>query len=349
MSDIRTILAQVINWFSSLPLPRTGLNILDYVIVAVFAFYAYEGYALGFLLATADLISFILSFVIALKGYGMLGGFLSSAFAIPPGFANAIGFFVVALVSEIALNILLRRGVKFLPKLAVSERSKEILASLNKTGGIIPGIISAIVILSFIFTVIISLPTSPFLKSSITDSMIGSRLITQTAVLEKTLNNVFGGALYETLNFLTVEPDSGESVALNFTVASPIVDNASEEKMLELVNKEREKAGVGPLVMDRELVILARDYSTDMLHRGYFSHYNPEGQSPFDRMDEYAIDYVAAGENLAFAPSVELAMQGLMDSPGHKANILSPEFGRIGIGVMDGGVYGKMFTQEFTN
>jgi uncharacterized membrane protein required for colicin V production len=196
MSDLRSILAQFIAWLSTLPLPRNGLNILDYVIILVFAFYAYEGYALGFLLATADLISFILSFVIALKGYSVVGGFLSSTFSIPQGFANAIGFFVIALVSEITLNILLRRGVRFLPKLAVSDRAKEILASLNKAGGILPGIISAIVIVSFIFTVIISLPTSPFLKSSITESMIGSRLITQTASLEKTLNNVFGGALY---------------------------------------------------------------------------------------------------------------------------------------------------------
>lgn len=349
MAELRLLLSQFIAWISSLPLPKTGLNILDYVIIVVFMFYAYEGYVLGFLLATADLISFVLSFVIALKGYGMVGGFLSETFSIPPGFANAIGFFIIALVSEITLNILLRRGTKLLPKLAVSDRAKEILASLNRTGGIVPGIISAVIIVSFIFTVIISLPTSPFLKSSITESMIGSRLITQTASFEKTLNSVFGGALYETLNFLTVEPESGESVVLNFTVVSPIVDSASEEKMLEMVNREREKAGVGSLVMDGELVGLARNYSTDMLNRGYFSHYSPEGQSPFERMDEYGIDYLAAGENLAFAPSVELAMQGLMDSPGHRANILSPEFNRIGIGVMDGGVYGKMFVQEFTN
>jgi uncharacterized protein YkwD len=86
-----------------------------------------------------------------------------------------------------------------------------------------------------------------------------------------------------------------------------------------------------------------------MLQKGYFSHYDDEGKSPFERMDLSAIERKYAGENLAFAPSTDLAMQGLMNSPGHRANILNPNFTKVGIGVMDAGVYGKMFTQEFTD
>ena len=85
------------------------------------------------------------------------------------------------------------------------------------------------------------------------------------------------------------------------------------------------------------------------ISQGYFSHYNPEGESPFDRMEKAEINYLAAGENLALAPTVTLSHQGLMNSPGHKANILSPDYGKIGIGVIDGGIYGKMFVQEFTD
>lgn len=75
----------------------------------------------------------------------------------------------------------------------------------------------------------------------------------------------------------------------------------------------------------------------------------PEGFSPFDRMDETGMIYNFAGENLALSPNTDIAMQGLMSSPGHKANILSINFGRIGVGIMDGGIYGEMFCQEFTN
>jgi uncharacterized protein YkwD len=119
--------------------------------------------------------------------------------------------------------------------------------------------------------------------------------------------------------------------------------------MLIDVNKERKTQGLQPLVMDEKLQVLARNYAKDMFKRGYFSHNNPEGYSPFDRMAVAGIDYQAAGENLALAPNESLAMQGLMNSPGHKANILSPKFGRVGIGVIDGGIYGEMFVQEFTD
>ena len=86
-----------------------------------------------------------------------------------------------------------------------------------------------------------------------------------------------------------------------------------------------------------------------MLARGYFSHYTPEGLSPFDRMNQAHISFTYAGENLAFSANVQLAMQGLMNSPGHKANILSSHYHKIGIGVIDAGIYGEMFDQEFTD
>jgi uncharacterized protein YkwD len=55
------------------------------------------------------------------------------------------------------------------------------------------------------------------------------------------------------------------------------------------------------------------------------------------------------GENLAYAPNLELAHTGLMNSEGHRANILSPDFNKVGIGIEDGGVYGLMVTQVFSN
>ena len=86
-----------------------------------------------------------------------------------------------------------------------------------------------------------------------------------------------------------------------------------------------------------------------MFKRGYFSHSTPEGASPFDRMVQNDINFNYAGENLALASSVDLAMKGLMQSEGHRANILSLNFHRAGIGVIDGGVYGDMFCLEFTD
>jgi uncharacterized protein YkwD len=61
------------------------------------------------------------------------------------------------------------------------------------------------------------------------------------------------------------------------------------------------------------------------------------------------ISFLTAGENLALARSVQVAHTGLMNSPGHRANILRPQFGRVGIGIMDGGLRGLMVTQNFRN
>ena len=119
--------------------------------------------------------------------------------------------------------------------------------------------------------------------------------------------------------------------------------------MLELVNREREAAGVPPLRMDPGIREVARAYSIQMFREGFFSHVDPSGASPFDRMRRGDVRFLAAGENLALAPTVEIAHDGLMKSPGHRANILNRRFGRAGIGVADGGMHGKMFTQNFAD
>ena len=330
------------------PLPF-GLSLLDIIIAAVIIFYAWEGYRLGFVGAVLDLVSFIGSFLIALRFYSGVGNLIVQTTNIPVGFANAIGFFIVAFVIEILLSLLLRRVLYHLPKLQVAPEVKSVFSRVDHYAGILPGVISSLIILSFAFSLIVSLPSSPVIKKEIASSKIGGKLVAQTANFEKTLRGVFGGAINETLTFLTVEPESNSTVDLHFTVANPQPDSAAENQMLQMVNRERTKRGFAPLVMDERLRTLARKYAADMFRRGYFSHYSPEGTSPFDRMEASNIDFITAGENLALAPSTELAMDGLMNSPGHKANILSPEFGRVGIGAMQGGIYGLMFAQEFTD
>ena len=64
-------------------------------------------------------------------------------------------------------------------------------------------------------------------------------------------------------------------------------------------------------------------------------------------MRDADVRFTAAGENLALAQTLEIAHRNLMNSPGHRANIMSPAFGRVGIGIMDGGFYGLMISQEF--
>lgn len=122
---------------------------------------------------------------------------------------------------------------------------------------------------------------------------------------------------------------------------------AEEQLMVSLVNQERAKVGLKPLQVDLRLVELARMKSKDMIDLNYFSHTSPTYGSPFDMMKKAGVDYYTAGENLAGASTVERAHEALMQSDGHRRNILNPAFTHIGIGIVKGGSYGMMFTQMF--
>ncbi|MBI4097719.1 MAG: CvpA family protein [Candidatus Levybacteria bacterium] len=330
-----------------LSLPFVNLNFVDLAIILVVAVYAIEGYALGFIRGFADFISFVLSFLFGLTFYDIFGDFLVNSFNIPKGFGNALGFFLGAFICEVVLTLILRSWVLpfVLNRLEALKYPKEI----EKLTGIIPGIFSAVVLLAFVLTMVVSLPLSPFLKNSVAASRLGEPLVSNIQGFDKQLNNIFGGAVNDALTFLTIEPKSEELLKLNFTTQNIKTDEASETEMFSSVNEERGKAGVEALEEDPSLRLVARNHCQDMLARGYFSHYTPEGKSPFDRMSENDIEFAFAGENLALAPSTKLAMQGLMNSPGHRENILSKNFGRAGIGVIDGGIYGEMFCQEFAD
>jgi uncharacterized protein YkwD/uncharacterized membrane protein required for colicin V production len=326
-----------------------GINVLDIIIFAIIVFYAFEGYSLGFTYAFLDLLSFVLSFILALKCYNLVANVLVTYFSMPIGIGNAVGFFFLALLCEVLMSLAFRKILTRLPGLPKDNAIKTFFDKTNHWLGILPGTVSALIVLSFLLSVIVSLPSSPLIKGLVTNSQIGSLLIANTSLFEKQLNVIFGGALNETLNFMTVKPEGRELVNLKFSVNDGDVDAQAEQEMFRLVNTERAKAGLQFLEFDDSLRDVARAHSDDMFKRGYFSHYTPDGLSPFDRMNNAHIVYTYAGENLALAPSTQLAMQGLMNSPGHRANILNPSFHKIGVGVIDGGIYGKMYSQEFTN
>jgi len=167
--------------------------------------------------------------------------------------------------------------------------------------------------------------------------------------MEKSISEIFGGAVNDALTYFTIEPKSNETVELKSGIDRLTYDPNSEAKMFEDVNRERANRGMNTLSWDPKITKVAEAYAMDMWQRRYFSHYSPEGQTVAERLDGSGITYQIAGENLALSPTEETAMTGLMNSPGHKANILSAEFNKVGIGVVDNGIYGKIFVQVFTN
>lgn len=342
-------IVSLLSSLTSLSIPSLGFNWIDILILVVLIFYSIQGFLLGFLLALIDFISFALSFVLGIFLYSFVADLLVKFISIPQGFANAIGFFIVAVLFEIIFSLIIRIFISGLPIFHLDEKKNQFLKIANKILGVLPGLLSGLLLSAFIASIIITLPFSLFLKHSVSNSKIGSVLAANTQGFAKDWQMVFGGAVNDTLSFLTVEPQSNELVSLNFKTDKISVDNVAEQNMFASVNRERTSRGIQALDFSENLAKVARAHCSDMFKRGYFSHFTPEGLSPFDRMTQADIIFTYAGENLALAPSTDLAMNGLMQSPGHKANILSTNFHRIGVGVIDGGIYGEMFCQEFTD
>jgi uncharacterized protein YkwD len=339
--------AQVQALLNAINIPVINFNFIDIAIMIIIFIYILEGWAIGFSRGVLDFLSFIFSFIFALSFYGFFGSFLSEYLNIPVGFSNAIGFFLAAFISEVMLTILFRFSL--LPFLNIKLKKNKFPPELGRVAGVVPGVLSAVVLLAFVLTMIVALPISPYLKNAVTKSKLGSPLVLGIQGFDEQINNVFGGAVSDALTFLTIEPRSDETVMLNFSTSKYILDRPSEVQMIELINEERGRVGLASVTEDIALREVARNHCKDMFERGYFSHYTPDGLSPFDRMTSARIDFGFAGENLALAPDVTLAMRGLMNSPGHRENILSSDFNKVGVGVMDGGVYGEMFCQEFSD
>lgn len=122
-----------------------------------------------------------------------------------------------------------------------------------------------------------------------------------------------------------------------------------EQEVLRLVNIERQKAGLQAFRLSSELSNVARDKSKDMAHNNYFSHTSPTHGSPFDMMRAYGINYRSAGENIAKGyNSAQSVVNGWMNSPGHRANILNSSFNTLGVGHYKLGNT-DYWTQMFTN
>lgn len=317
------------------------MNWIDLFITLVILAFAVEGQSSGFLDQALNIIGFGFSLIVALALYSQLGSLLTKIFKLTPIAATPVAFLIVWVVAESLffsiINLLLAKHlVKF-------ENNK-----FNKFFGFLPAVVNALLFLAFLLLLFVSLPLRPDIKNDIFKSKIGSVLVNQAITLERPLDKVFGPITKQGLTFLTVNPEEKGSIDLHFKQDQLTVDYTGEQQMLNLVNNERAKVGVAPLVWDDALADVARGHSEDMFKRGYFSHYSPEGKDVGDRLNAAGISYTYAGENLALAPNIQSAHDGLMHSPGHRRNILDPAFHKIGIGAVNGGVYGEMITQVFT-
>ncbi|GAU66515.1 putative RNA polymerase ECF-type sigma factor [Streptomyces sp. NBRC 110611] len=118
-------------------------------------------------------------------------------------------------------------------------------------------------------------------------------------------------------------------------------------KVVELVNAQRAEHGCGPLTIDLRLQRAAQAHSDDMAARDYYDHNTPEGVDPGTRITNAGFRWSSWAENIFKSPKdPATALEGWMDSPGHRANILNCSYKSTGVGV-NLSSNGPWWTQEF--
>lgn len=321
-----------------------SFNWIDWVILAVIFYYIVEGWQTGLVYLIVNLLSFLGSLWLAVKYHGLIGNFLLDKFGLPSVWSQVAGYLVVGIVSEAMLAEIFFLFIRRLPKSLFNSKT-------NKWLGAILSAVNGLIIIAFFLLIILALPLRGSIKKDIKQSVLGSKIVVLADTYGGSLKSSLDQVTHEAIQFLTVKPQSNEKINLDVAPTNNqlTVDEKSEKQMVDLVNGERAKVGVGQLSLDTGLRTVARNYSREMFLERYFSHIDPQGHDAAYRAQKAGIDFTIIGENLAYAPDLATAHQGLMNSEGHRHNILDPQFHRVGIGIIDSGIYGEMFTQLFVN
>lgn len=317
------------------------MNGIDVLLIVLVLIGAFNGYRRGFIVEGLHVAGWAACLLIAYFAHDDLGRLLENSFP-------SLGEWTLP-VSFISLLVLSRLVFFYLSSFVIGSASDTTHKSgINRGLGIFPGVVNGAIIAIIVSAILLTMPFSETFNKAAHGSRLANNLVSEVAWIDEKLAPIFDDALDATINKkIITEPEN--SVALKFKVTNPRLRQDLETKMLLLINEERRAAGLSQLRADPELAVVAREHSRDMFARSYFSHLSPEGFTPSDRIRKAKVRFVTAGENLALAPTLSLAHKGLMNSPGHRANILHKSYGRVGIGILDGGAYGLMVTQNFRN
>ncbi|HKB54777.1 MAG TPA: CvpA family protein [Ramlibacter sp.] len=326
----------------SLPPFLSVMNAVDWALVAIVLLGAWGGWRRGFVTGILHLLVLAIAVAAAFLGYGQAAAWLHlrmgryAEWAVPVAFV--LLFAIVYVVAEAVARSLIR----------ATPRPVH-LHVINRLLGLVPGAINGLIVATVAAVLLLTMPLFNRLTGLTRDSVLVTRLAEPAEWAESRLEPVFEAPIRRALQPLMVPVESRAFIDLPFKVSDPKDRPDLEAQMLDMLNAERAKRELRPLRPDPELTQVARAHSRDMFERGYFSHSTPDHHDPFDRMRQAHVRFLTAGENLALAPTLDAAEAALMNSSGHRANILRPQFGRVGIGVLDGGRHGLMVTQEFRN
>jgi len=321
-----------------------GLDIADALFIVFLIAWCVHGCGRGFLLMSARLFIFLASVFVAVLSYPGASSSISAKSNFPADYANLLSFLAIFGLTYVALGLSFTRFVRtgFIRILGGLH-----LGRVDRLAGVLPAIVAGVVWASLILSVLSFFPGGNFIKDRVARSKTGAPIVHIASVIEPQVKKIAGGVIEDTVTFLT-RRERNHTWKPNIPKGTRIrIDAAGEIYMLGRINEERGLRGLRLLKPDTRLRDIARSHSMDMAVNNYFDHKSPTTGYLDDRLLDAGMAYFIAGENLAYAKSVELAHIALMESEGHRENVLRPNYGKAGIGIMRVDGFGYMCTQVF--
>jgi len=185
-----------------------AFNLIDILLAVLVILSVLGGYRRGFILGVLDLAGWVLSLLVGLRFYQPVARWLTVYVqSLPQIWNRPIAFILIAIIVRVAVHLFGNAILKRLPK-DINQRQ------LNRLLGIIPGFANGLIIAAIVSALLLAIPLNEGLRERARASVSVNRLAVYTERLEAVLHPVFGEAIAETLNLLTVRPESNERVAL---------------------------------------------------------------------------------------------------------------------------------------
>jgi uncharacterized membrane protein required for colicin V production len=320
--------------------------VIDLAILVFLALLLLRGWTRGFVREAMDLVGLVIGTLLAFRLGPAMGVIVRSMADISDEMARFIGGFIVFLAVGIGAAFATRK----------IERTARLpgLNMMNRAGG--AGLAAAwgVFLATLVLTLGVVLPMPPAVAESIDGSAVARTLTNPHGVPQELFIGLSGDRLIETMLNLReavgirrviVDPDA--TIDIGPSAAEDIaIDLEAAEDIFARVNGARVDAGLSPLVWDGALAEVGFGHAVEMYLGGYFSHNSPVTGDIGDRLDDAGIRFEVGGENLALAATANEVHEGLMESPGHRANIEAHFYQWVGIAVVSGPL-GLMTVQVF--
>lgn len=318
--------------------PLSGFDILILIIIG---FAAVNGLQRGFMLGMFDLVALGGAILVGARLAGWLAEPLRER-GIPDPLAASAGFLFASVVCYAVIGLAIR--ILLSPLNAFGSGTA--LGWVNGVLGLIPGAIRGAALAAIVVLGLSAMPR----ELGVTGGLADSRFAQPLSVAGRE-------ALSAGLNWTGVDPSTlglpNDFVAsgtdrLPFSGVTEVdVDREAEDRLFTLLNQERAAAGLQPLEADTALAGVGRRHAREMFRLGFFSHVSPTSGGLEERLADAGLQTALFAENIALAPTADLAHEGLMNSPPYRANILNPGFTRVGISALHSDDHGLMVTENF--